>query len=106
MIFYPRKQGGILQFIFWADLDTNAAHAPSADVLEMLLHVSGTFFRVEIPFPIPRRLFAVNCPRRAGAHAGGTLPATVFNDGQFALQRHICEDRGEAELTAKLIGEE
>ena len=73
------------KLVFGADFDTYPANASPADVLEMLFHILGTFFRVEVAFAVRGGKLAVDCARGTSLLADGTVSATVFNDGAFAL---------------------
>ena len=85
----------LLQFVFWADLDTDSANAPSADILKMLLHIARAFFRVEISVSVRRRLFPENRARRAGFLTERTISAAVFDNRLFRRQgqgaKHCCQ---------------
>ena len=74
-----------LQLIFRANLDTNAANAPSADILEVLFHIPRAFFRVKISLSVRRRFYAVNRACRASVLTKLTITTAVFDNGQFVL---------------------
>ena len=93
-----------VEFVFGADFDAYAANAASADVLEVFFHVLGAFFRVEVAFAVRGGKFAVNCASGASLLANVAAAATVFNDGEFALQRTIGKYGGKADFAAVVGG--
>ena len=94
----------ILQLILGANFDAYAANASSADVLEMLFHIPRAFFRIKIALPVRGGQFAVDCTRRTSLLTKGTVSATVFDDGQFALHGAVGEYGGKTNLTAVVGG--
>ena len=77
------------KLVFRADFDAYPANTSPANVLEMFFHILRAFFRIEVAFTVRGGKFAVNCARGTSLLANGTVPATVFDNGAFALQGAI-----------------
>ena len=96
---YSRRDSST-QFVFGTDFDADTADAPSADVLEMLFHVLGALFRVEVARAVRRGRRPVNGAGRAGLLTDLAISAPVFDQGQFAFEGQVREDGGKADFTA------
>ena len=94
------------QFIFRANFNANAANAASTYVLEVVLHILGAFFRVEISLPVRRRFFTENRASGASSLTNHALAASVFDDGKFRLQGCVRQNGGKAYFTAVVDREE
>jgi hypothetical protein len=74
-----------LKLVFGTNAHTDSAYAPSADILEMLFHIFGAFFRIEIALAVCGGQFPKDCACRASVLAKGTISTAVFNHGQLIL---------------------
>ena len=96
----------LAKIVLGANFDANAADTPSADVLEMLLHVLGTLFGVVVALSVGGRLFPENRACRTSLHTRFTFPATVFNHGTAGRDGHIRQDGGKTNFAAVAFGQE
>ena len=96
----------LAKIVLGAYFDTYAANTAPADVLEMFLHVLGAFFGVVVALSVRGRLFAEDCPCRAGLHTRFAFSATVFNHGAGGQGGHIRQDGGKTDFTAVLLRQE
>ena len=74
------RVGGIVGIAY-----TYSANASSSNILEMLFHVFGTFFGVDIAFSIFCRFLPKDCPRRTSFCTNLAISTSVFKDGKFAF---------------------
>lgn len=83
-----------------ANGNTYSAHAASTYILEMFLHISRTFFRVEYGVArLTAHVFLPDyCPRGASLDAFVTLPATANNRRVGHAERIIGKYRGKSYL--------
>ena len=96
----------LAEFVLWTNLYTDTAYTPSADVLEIFLHIAGTFFGVKIPFPIRGGQGAENSPCRASRLTTMAISAPIFDDGKLICKGHVRDDGGKAHFTAIFFREE
>ena len=97
---------GLAEFILWANLHANTAHAPSTDVLEILFHIAGAFFGVKIPFSIRGGQGAEDGACRTSHLTNMAISAPVFDDGKLICKGHVRDDGGKAHFTAIFFREE
>ena len=106
VVFAKNYAKRLVEFIFRANANANAANAPAPHVLKVFLHVFRAFFRVKIALSVRGRQRTVDRAGRAGGLATLTVAAPVFDDGTFAYKGHIRQNGGESNLAAILLGEE
>ncbi len=94
------------KFIFRANLYTDAAYTSAPDILEIVLHITGAFFGVKIPFSVRCRGRSKDCACRASRLAGVAIFAPVFDDGKLICEGHVCDHGRKTHFTAIFFGEE
>ena len=94
------------EFVLRANFYTDTAYTSAPDVLEMFLHVTGTFFGVKVAFSVRHRGRTEDCAGRASRLASVAITAPVFDDGQLICKGHVRDDGGKTHFAAVFFGEE
>ena len=96
----------LAEFVFGTHFYTDTAHTSAPDVLEMILHITGTFFGVKIAFSVRCRGRTEDCTSRASCLTGVAIPTPVFDDRKFICKGHVRDDGRKAHFAAVFFGQE